>query len=122
MSRLFVLPNSLLLIQLIAVIIIFVHAQTLTVTSTSQYVGDTANYTYTVSSHNNPQNINFNFLNWSAIYGDPFTRNSRLYFGGIELQYTPIPLGILAQITIASSQTLVLTITNILNPSSLKPY
>lgn len=99
-------------------------AQNLTVTSTSNVVGASVNYTYTITSHNLPTSGVFSFSSWTyRTSGDsnPYSTSSKLFYGTTQLN--TVFLGSISfNITVLGTAPLVLTLTNMLNPSSTRPY
>jgi hypothetical protein len=105
-------------------LIVTIAAQNLTVTSTSNVVGASVNYTYTITSHNLPTSGVFSFTQWTyKTSGDsnPYSTSSKLYYGTTVLN--TVFLGSISfNIAVTGGSPLVLILTSMLNPSSTKPY
>lgn len=111
---------------LLALLLVFLgSAQTPTVTlaSSSALVGQTSNYTFTVSNFTDLTRVDFTFTEWTTTSTNPFSSSSRLLVSGLTITPTTFPLSLICTLpnTIALSS-LQLVLTNIRNPSSTKPY
>ncbi len=104
---------------------------TLTVSSSSNFTGVSANYFLTVTSHNNPTNLILTFSDWSPNLAQPFistfvvadnsTGNSLSCINRIS---KTIECNISVSVfpgSVYPSQ-IVFRVSGISNPSSLKPY
>lgn len=59
-----------------------VGATTVTVTSSSNIVGQPANYTITVTNQTEVSKVEFTFSNWTNSSTDPFSGTTQLSFSG----------------------------------------
>ena len=99
-----------------------VMGQSLSVATTSAVVGATVNYTFTIGGASSATHVEFTFQDWSANNLRPY-QSSTLCFE-FDLQISPIfipPNSMRCDLTTGSSD-LTITRTNMLNPSSTKPY
>lgn len=96
---------------------------TVQVTSTSAFVGDSANYTVTLINQTQVKQVTVTFSNWTNSSNNPFSTSSQMIVGSTT--YTQVGYPNSMVFTLPSSvvgSTFKFTLTNMQNPSSTKPY
>jgi hypothetical protein len=101
----------------------YAGAATVTVTSSSAYVGASANYTLSVTNQTTVSRVDFSFSNWTSTSTDPFSTSTMLSFASLSVSPIFIPLMLVCNLgTTITMSTFQFTLTNMRNPSSTKPY
>ena len=94
-----------------------------TVVSTSVVVGDSVNYTVTLLNQTQVTQVTVTFTNWTNSSTNPFSANTQMVVGSTA--YTPFAIPNQMQFSLPTAvvgSTFKFTLTNMMNPSSLKPY
>ena len=96
--------------------------QSLSVSSSSSIVGESVNYTYSFSGATSPTQVQMSFSDWSSNNARPYQSTTMCY--QFNTPITPVflpPSTVVCNLAVSSSDP-VLTLTNMLNPSSTLPY
>ena len=96
---------------------------TITVSSSATLTGQTASYIFSVSNLTDLTRVDFGFTTWTSTNNDPFSSGTQLLVSDLTVTPTFIPLTLICILpnTLAFSS-LQLTLSNMRNPSSSKPY
>ena len=100
-----------------------------TISSGSSYVGELTNYTIAMSDHSNPASLSISFSQWSPNQAKPYLSTYKCFLNSgsySNLQLTcNVGFGgsvIVCSLPVGLGTTASITVTNVYNPSSTKPY
>jgi hypothetical protein len=120
------LPKVMILVFiLIGNMIGLAEGQSMNVVSSSGNVGDTSvNYTFIVNNVSAITSVTFTFSSWSYLTQTPFVGSTKCYLFNTSLTSAQFPSNEIQCSMSATgvNQSLNITLTNMLNPSSTKPY
>lgn len=109
---------------LIAQLFVILHGQSMSITSTSTNVGDSSvNYTFSITNASSVTSITFTFTSWSYLTQVPYSASTKCFLNSTSISIFQFPSNQI-QCTMSSTgnQNFSITLTNMLNPSSMKPY
>lgn len=118
--------SKLKLILCLGIIITLAHTQIITVSSTSSKVAAAkCNYTFTISNITNISSVTISFTDWGFFIDSPVESvNTKAYINAQQANI--IHASGLSVVSLSpnfgSSQSFTITLTNMLNPPSTKPY
>ena len=112
-----------IILVLLCIILTLSQTPSVSVSSSSSLTGQTTNYTFAVSNLTDLTRVDFGFSSWTLTNKDPFSSGTLLLVSDLTITPTLLPLTLIGFMpsTLAFSS-LQLTLTNMRNPSSTKPY
>lgn len=125
MGRTLSLSVHILTLFLITILLTSTSCQSLSIVSSSTTVGDTSvNYTFVFTNVSSLTNLAFNFGSWSSLTTAPYSTLSKCYLFTSVIATTSFPSNqIQCSMTATGvNQSINITISNMINPSSTKPY